>query len=81
MLTLGPVAMAIAKWLGTFTGVAGAIIIAMNVGMVVYGFALFLISSVLWCLAGLVQREASLVVLQGTFTVINVIGIWRWFGA
>jgi len=28
-----------------------------------------------------IQREASLLVLQATFTVINVIGIYRWLGA
>ena len=37
-----------AKWLGTVCGVAGAIMIALNLGVVVYGFALFLVSSVLW---------------------------------
>lgn len=70
-----------AKWIGTLTGVAGALIIALNLGMVVLGFALFLVSSVLWTAAGWLQREPSLVVLQGTFTIINVVGIWRWTGA
>lgn len=71
----------IAKWLGTATGVAGAVIIAANLGIVAYGFVLFLVSSVLWSAVSWVQREASLLVLQATFTVINVIGIYRWLGA
>jgi hypothetical protein len=29
---------------------------------------------------GWVQRETSLVVLQATFTIIDVIGIYRWLG-
>lgn len=46
--------------------------------LVVYGFGLFLISSLLWSVVGWFQREMSLVVLQGTFTVINIVGIYRW---
>jgi hypothetical protein len=44
----------------------------------VYGFGLFLISSLLWSVVGWFRREMSLVVLQGTFTVINIVGIYRW---
>lgn len=68
----------VAKWLGTAAGVCGATLIALNLGAVVYGFALFLISSLLWCAVGFAQREPSLVVLQSAFTAINLIGIWRW---
>lgn len=74
-------ALTTAKWIGTATGVTGAVVIALNLGMVVFGFGLFLISSILWTVAGWRQREASLVVLQGTFTVINLVGIYRWIGA
>jgi uncharacterized membrane protein len=69
-----------AKWIGTITGVAGAVVIALNFGFVIYGFYLYLISSVLWSVVGWVQREASLFVLQGAFTAINILGIYRWLG-
>jgi hypothetical protein len=52
----------------------------LNLGVVGYGFLLFLVSSLLWTAAGVAQREPSLVVLQGAFTAINVPGIYRWFG-
>ena len=68
----------LAKWVGTATGVAGAVLIALNIGAVASGFALFLVSSVLWSAVGWVHREPSLVVLQGAFTVINLFGIYRW---
>ena len=74
-------ALSAAKWLGTAAGVIGAVLIALNLGLVVFGFALFLVSSVLWATVGWAQRETSLVVLQGAFTAINVIGIWRWMGS
>jgi hypothetical protein len=53
---------------------------ARNLGLVIYGFGLFLISSLLWSVIGWVQREISLLVLQGTFTIINIVGICRWLG-
>ena len=67
-----------AKWVGTVTGVAGAVLIALNLDVVAYGFGLFLISSVLWAWVGWMHREASLMVLQSAFTVINMLGIFRW---
>lgn len=70
-----------AKWIGTAAGVAGATLIALNLGVVVHGFGLFLVSSLLWTAAGWMQREPSLTVLQAAFTVINVMGIARWLGA
>lgn len=70
--------MSAAKWVGTVAGVAGAVLIALNLGMVIYGFWLYLISSVLWTAVGWVQRETSLFVLQGAFTAINILGIYRW---
>jgi hypothetical protein len=73
--------MGVAKWIGTVAGVAGAVLIALNLGLVEYGFVLFLFSSSLWLAVALIQREPSLAVLQGTFTVINVIGLWRWAGS
>jgi len=68
----------LAKWVGTAAGVAGAVLIAANIGAVGFGFVLFLISSLLWILVGWMHREPSLVVLQGAFTAINVLGIYRW---
>jgi len=70
-----------AKWAGTAAGVAGAVLVALNVGVTGYGFVLFLVSSLLWSAAGVAQRELSLVVLQGAFTAINVLGIYRWLVA
>jgi hypothetical protein len=67
-----------AKWIGA--GVTGAIMIALNFGLVIYGFGLFLISSLLWSVVGWVHRGTSSVVLQATFAIIDVIGVYRWLG-
>jgi hypothetical protein len=68
------------KWVGTFAGIAGAALIALNIGFVGYGFVLFLISSLLWSAVALVQRDASLFVLQGAFVLVDVVGVARWIG-
>jgi drug/metabolite transporter (DMT)-like permease len=66
------------KWLGTAAGVAGALVIALNLPWSGWGFALFLVSSLSWGAAAVMMREPSLAILQVVFTVINVLGIWRW---
>ena len=81
MISINPATLTAVKWIGTAAGVSGAIMVALNLGLVVPGFWLFLISSVLWTVIGWVQREMSLFVLQGTFTIINIVGIYRWLGS
>ena len=66
------------KWLGTVAGIAGALWIAMNLPSSGWGFSLFLLSSACWGTAALLMGETSLLLLQGVFTAINVLGIWRW---
>jgi hypothetical protein len=78
---MNPTALNTIKWIGTAAGVSVAILIALNLGIVGYGFALFLVSSSLWLAAAVAQRETSLIVLQGSFTAINVLGFWRWIGS
>ncbi len=68
------------NWVGTFAGIAGAALIALNIGFVGYGFVLFLISSLLWSAAAIVQRDARLCVLQGAFVLVDVGGVARWLG-
>lgn len=47
------IALGSAKWIGTGAVVSGAILIALNLGVIEYGFALFLVSSSLWFAAAL----------------------------
>ena len=66
------------KWIGTGTGIIGAVLVAANVGMVGWGFVIWAVSSASWVVAGYVMREPSLVLLQGVFFVVDLVGIWRW---
>ena len=66
------------KWIGTALGVAGALVVALNLPFSGWGFVAFLVSSVSWTIAGIMMKEPSLIVLQGAFVAINLIGIYRW---
>ncbi len=69
-----------AKWLGTGTGIAGALLVALNDGgtIVGIGFVFFGVSAAAWVVAGWRMGEPSLVAMHGVFLVINLLGIWRW---
>ena len=71
-------AMTALKWFGTALAVVGALVIALNLPFSGWGFVAFLVSSVIWTIVGVMMKEPSLVVLQGTFVAINLIGIYRW---
>jgi len=66
------------KWIGTTAGVAGAVLLALNIAISGWGFVLFLISSISWTAAAVAMREASLGLLQGAFVIINLLGIYSW---
>ena len=50
MVNIGMTGLSIVKWTGTAAGIFGGAMVALNLGIVQYGFVLFLISSLLWCL-------------------------------
>ena len=66
------------KWLGTVTGVTGALLLAIKIPLSGWGFVLFLVSSVSWGVAGIRMKEPSLWVLHGVFTLVNLVGVYRW---
>lgn len=65
-------------WLGSVTGVLGALLLALNNKASGYGFVLFLVSNVFWLAFGLMSGLTSMVVMQSVFTVTSLIGIYRW---
>ncbi len=66
------------KWGGTAAGLAGALVIALNLPFSGWGFALFFVSSTTWLAAAALQRETALAVLSAGYTAVNVLGIYRW---
>ncbi len=66
------------KWIGTITGLVGALILAVNLPLSGWGWVLFAASALAWTIAGIVMREYSLVLLQGGFFIVDLLGIYRW---
>ena len=66
------------KWIGTLSGAGGALLISLNIPESGWAFVLFLISSTAWTIAGVIQRDTPLWLLNSIFIAIDVIGIIRW---
>lgn len=67
------------EWIGTVFGICGAMLIASNVKHSVWGWWLFLISSLSLCLYATLQGAWGLLVLNSFFVITNVTGILRWW--
>ena len=48
------------KWIGSITGIAGALTIALNLPISGWGFIAFLASSTAWLAAATIQRDTAL---------------------
>lgn len=70
--TLGYVAMS--------SGIVAAIMVSANVGRRVtgYGFAVFLVSSLIWIAYAFLGDDQPLIIQNGVLAVINLLGVYRW---
>ena len=66
------------KWIGTGAGLAGALVIALNLPFSGWGFVLFFVSSTTWLAAAVLQRDTPLAVLSAGYTAVNILGMYRW---
>ncbi|ABK44435.1 hypothetical protein Mmc1_1927 [Magnetococcus marinus MC-1] len=67
------------KWIGTLTGIAAALLIALNISISKYAFFLYLTSAITWAIAAYRMQDRPLYYLQVTFVMVNMVAIWRWF--
>ena len=70
--------LSIASWVGSIFGIAGALILALNLPASGFGYLFFLVSSAAWTYSSVKMKSTSLFMMQSVFTVINVIGVVRW---
>ena len=64
--------MNILQWIGTISGLLGALLVA--IGIFFIGYLLFIISSVSWVFAGIKLNNSPITTLNIGFFVVNVIG-------
>lgn len=63
------------SWLGTLTSIIGAFLVASQI--VLFGYCAFIIGSVSWLIVGIVKKDKPLIVLNGTFFLANILGLYN----
>jgi len=66
------------RWVATFSGMTGALLIASNIGFSKYSFLFFLVSGLLWGVAAYSIKDYALLLLQVVFVTIDTYGVFRW---
>ena len=69
----------ILEMIGAVCGVAGAVLVSLNIPQSKYGFVLFLISSILLGVVSWQRKMQYLLTMQIVFLGINMVGVARWF--
>lgn len=64
--------MNVLQWIGTISGLLGALLVA--IGIFFIGYLLFIISSVSWVFAGIKLNNSPITTLNTGFLLINLIG-------
>jgi nicotinamide riboside transporter PnuC len=67
------------EMIGAICGVAGAVLVSLNIPQSKYGFVLFLISSILLGVVSWQRGMQYLLTMQMVFLGINIVGVVRWF--
>lgn len=65
-------------WIGTVFQVAGVFLMSGRLASPMIAFEVMLAGSVIWSIAAAVRQEWSMLTLNLTFCVSNVVGMWRW---
>jgi len=62
-------------WIGTVASILGAFLMAF--GIILAGYICFTLGSISWLFVGFKRKDNSLITLNGTFFVANIIGLIR----
>ena len=65
------------SWLGTMASIIGSFIVASQLFLI--GYCFFIVGSVSWLIVGISRKDKSLVVLNGTFFLANILGLYNSF--
>jgi nicotinamide riboside transporter PnuC len=66
------------EWVGSITGIAGAILLAMNFDWSKYGYVFFLLSSIALVIFSHRRQLKGLLSQQLVFLGINILGVYKW---
>ena len=65
------------SWFGTMVSIIGAFCVASQI--ILIGYILFSMGSISWLYVGFVKRDNALCVLNGTFFLANLLGLYNAF--
>jgi uncharacterized membrane protein len=65
----------IIAWVGTAASIAGSFIVALQFFLL--GYSLFMLGSLSWLTVSIIRRDKALGVLNGTFFLANILGLWK----
>lgn len=80
MNTNKPLWLRVLDYVGAVAGVTGATIIALNLGINFWGYAVFMISSTFYTVFGYITRNWGLLGMNIIFCVVNLVGLVRHIG-
>jgi hypothetical protein len=63
------------SWFGTFTSILGSFAVANKMFQI--GYVLFTLGSMSWLFVGLKRQDRSLALLNGTFFIANLTGLYN----
>lgn len=63
------------KWFGTLASIIGAFLVANAFGLI--GYICFTFGSVSWLIVGIKEKDYSLIALNGTFFIANLMGLYH----
>ena len=66
------------NWIGSISGILGALLLSLNIPASKYGYIMFLISAIFLTFSFTRQKNYAMILQQSIFLIINSIGVYSW---
>lgn len=66
------------KWVGTIAGIIGALLVAANNGMQLFGYIAFFVGSIAWFYASIQAKDKAGVIQWAFFSCVNLWGFFNY---
>ncbi len=66
------------EWIGALSGIAGALLLAVNIKSSPWAYPLFLLSNIALAVWAYLSHSNGLLLMQAVMAVISAVGVYRW---
>lgn len=66
------------KWIGTFAGIIGAVLVASNNGLQLLGYIFFLTGAIAWLYNSVTNRDNAAILQWAFFSLVNTYGLYNY---